>query len=162
MRRLAPSAVLLAALLWTVAVAPPSLADEPDVDAQPVYGTVRLKVGFEPDPHTVVVQAGGDRSADGLGEACGGFIDFAAPDVDFAYEAGSAPLYVSVRAPIDTTLVINDPSGNWLCNDDFDGLNPGILIEAPESGLYNIWVGTIDLAPPRPAILRISEIPPRP
>jgi len=44
----------------------------------------------------------------------------------------------------DITLVINDPLGRWVCNDDFmesDELNPGISFEDPESGKFDIWLG---------------------
>ncbi|MBL4572245.1 MAG: hypothetical protein JKY86_04130 [Gammaproteobacteria bacterium] len=42
-------------------------------------------------------------------------------------------------------MVINDPSGNWFCNDDSDFLNnssAAILFDNPTSGIYNIWIGT--------------------
>jgi len=41
----------------------------------------------------------------------------------------------------DTTLVINTPSGQWVCNDDYDLLNPGVSFHNPESGRYDIWIG---------------------
>jgi len=96
----------------------------------------------------------------GLGADCTGWIDYARPDVDLNYQAGSLPLYISVVAQADTTLIINDPSGRWLCNDDMEGLNPGIVIQRPASGNYNIWIGTVDRGAAQPAVLRISEVPP--
>jgi hypothetical protein len=45
---------------------------------------------------------------------------------------------------MDTTLVINDPNGRWICNDDFGestGTNPGISFSTPDDGKYDIWVG---------------------
>jgi hypothetical protein len=41
-----------------------------------------------------------------------------------------------------------------------EGLNPGIIIQRPASGNYNIWIGTVDRGSPQPATLRISEVPP--
>ena len=42
-------------------------------------------------------------------------------------------------------MIVNDPSGNWHCNDDFDsagGTNPGVVFSQPVAGIYDIWVGT--------------------
>ena len=42
-------------------------------------------------------------------------------------------------------MIVNDPSGNWHCNDDFDsagGTNPGVVFSQPDAGIYDIWVGT--------------------
>ncbi len=57
--------------------------------------------------------------------------------------------------------MINDAAGNWICNDDLDGLNPGIVIPNLASGNYNIWIGTFERGAPQRATLRISEVPPR-
>lgn len=138
----------------------PARQATPDVAAQPRYATVNLRADFSPDPHETRVEAGGDRQVQGLGSDCTGWIDYARPDVDLNYQAGSLPLYISVVAEADTTLIINDPSGRWLCNDDMEGLNPGIVIQRPASGNYNIWIGTVDRGPAQPAVLRISEVPP--
>ena len=163
MRKIAPLAL---ALICAMAV--PVLAQQksparqvtPDVAAQPRYATVNLRADFAPDPHETRVEAGGEREVQGLGTDCSGWIDYARPDVDLNYQAGSLPLYISVVAQADTTLIINDPSGRWLCNDDMEGLNPGIVIQRPASGNYNIWIGTVDRGAAQPATLRISEMPP--
>jgi len=138
----------------------PARQARPDVAAQPRYATINLRADFAPDPHETRVEAGGDREVQGLGADCSGWIDYARPDVDLNYQAGSLPLYISVVAQADTTLVINDPSGRWLCNDDMEGLNPGIVIQRPASGNYNIWIGTVERGPAQAATLRISEMPP--
>jgi hypothetical protein len=44
-----------------------------------------------------------------------------------------------------------------LYNDDFDGLNPGITIDTPEEGLYNIWIGSYN-SEPVDATLIITEL----
>jgi len=163
MRKIAAIACIL-----VCAMAMPVLAQQktatrqasPNVAAQPRYATVNLRADFAPDPHETRVEAGGDRQVQGLGADCAGWIDFARPDVDLNYQAGSLPLYISVVAQADTTLIINDPSGRWLCNDDMNGLNPGIVIQRPASGNYNIWIGTVERSRPQRATLRISEMPP--
>lgn len=47
-----------------------------------------------------------------------------------------------VCSPAVTTILINDPNGSWICNDDFDGTHPSVTWTAPASGQYDIWVGT--------------------
>jgi serine protease Do len=135
----------------------------PDWRAQPRYTTLNLQVGFEPDPREVAVEAGGDREATGITPDCVGWIDFSRPDVDLNYAPGQGqyPLYISAVSNADTTIVVNDPQGNWHCNDDLDGLNPGIVFQRPLHGNYNIWVGTLDRGQPQRATVRISEVPPR-
>jgi hypothetical protein len=140
---------------------PPQAGALPDWRAQPRYTTLNLRAGFEPDPQEVPVEAGGNRDAGPVGPDCAGWIDFERPDVDLNYTAGTFPLIISAESEVDTTIVINDPAGRWLCNDDLDGLNPGVVFERPQSGNYNIWVGTFDRGQPRAATVRVSEVLPR-
>ena len=135
-------------------------ASAQDISAEPAFGTVELEVGFVPDPHVVTLTAGGPIGVSSeLAEGCTGFIADA-PDVDFIYTAGAAPLYFAATSDADTTLVINQPDGSWICNDDADGFNPRIAIEAPQSGLYNIWVGSYDAEAMPEASLSITELAP--
>ena len=116
-----------------------------DIGAEPLYGTAELSAGFFPDPHVVELLAGGSDSTTDIGTNCVGFIEAGQPDYDLNYSAGSTQLGIFVDAEIDTTLLINDPRGNWHCNDDASFLsdaNPGIVFNTPISGNYNIWVGT--------------------
>jgi serine protease Do/protease YdgD len=128
----------------------------------PAFGTVNLNANFAPDPYVVNVTAGGNVPAERLGGAsCTGTIADA-PDVRLNYRAGQGlPLFISVNSNADTTLVINLPNGRWICNDDFQGLNPGIVLRQPQSGQYDIWIGHFDRGRSIPAQLRISELPPR-
>ncbi|MCS6930907.1 MAG: hypothetical protein NZM27_01695 [Acetobacteraceae bacterium] len=135
----------------------------PNTQAPARYATVSLRAGFMPDPHEIRVEAGGelDAGAARLGQGCVGWIDATRPDVTLNYTAGNFPLIFLVESREDTTLVILGPDGRWLCNDDFQGLNPGIVIQRPASGEYRIWVGTFSRGRPQPAVLRITEIMPR-
>jgi hypothetical protein len=66
-----------------------------------------------------------------VGGDCRGFVA-EAPDLRLFYTAGTAPLIFFVEAEGDTTLLINDPNGEWHCDDDSGrGLNAAITIEAP-------------------------------
>jgi hypothetical protein len=154
-------AAILAAGVLAVGAGLAFAQQQPNLQGRPAYGSIDLQAGFEPDPRTVQVQAGGPNSAEGLGRDCGGFIDFRQPDVNVNYRSGQFPLYISVQASADTTLVVNLPDGSWICNDDFEGTNPGIVLQRPQSGQYNIWVGTFERGNLQPSTLRISEIPPR-
>jgi len=128
----------------------------------PSFGTVNLNANFAPDPYAVNVTAGGTVSAERLGgsQCLGTIAD--APDVRLNYRAGQGlPLYLSVVANTDTTLVVNLPNGQWACNDDFQGVNPGLVFNNPQSGQYDIWIGHYNRGSRVPAQLRISEVPPR-
>ena len=117
-------------------------ASAPDFTLDPNYGSVRLEAGFTPDPWTKSILAGGSVPASAAKSGCEGSVS-AAPDIQIFFEPGEADLTFRVRASEDTTLLINGPNGQWYCDDDSGGgLNPKVLISAPRSGRYDIWVGT--------------------
>lgn len=133
--------------------------DAPDYSLDPAYGVINLVAGFEPDPHTVAIDAGGSIDSSVVG--CIGWVA-RAPDYRLNWTAGSGslPLIISVASDADTTLVVNDAQGNWLCDDDGgnEGLNPAITIEGAVSGQYDIWVGTYAQGDLQPSTLHISEL----
>lgn len=137
--------------------------DAPDWSMDPAYGAIELVSGFEPDPHTVAIDAGGtiDASAALPQAGCVGWIA-RAPDYRVNWTAGSGelPLIFSVASDSDTTLVINDSQGNWHCDDDGgnEGLNPAITITSPPSGQYDIWVGTYMQGELQASTLHVSEL----
>jgi len=133
----------LLAVLSLAALA--SAAGAQTANSPAAYGSVELAGNFQPDPHVVQVVAGGNISADALGSDCKGYIS-EAPDYELSYTGGSDyPLSFYVVGGGDTTLVINDPSGNWVCNDDFDSNSvqgAGVVLSDPPTGTYDIWIGT--------------------
>lgn len=145
------------------------LAGYPNTAANPLYGTANLNTGFYPNPYTVNVTAGGETDASFLnlinqypsGENCRGFITSGQPDFRVNYSANfsrSPILDFAIQSGTDTTLVVNDPNGNWYCSDDSDGSNnPHLILNSPSSGQYDIWVGVYGSSTPAPAQLRISE-----
>jgi serine protease Do/protease YdgD len=145
-----------AALATTLATAP---AMAQNFNLPPAFGTVTLNAGFMPDPHNVNLTAGGNIPADRLGPDCAGTIADA-PDVRLNYTGGGFPLYLYANSSADVTLVVNLPDGTWLCNDDLNGTDPGVVLSRPASGQYDIWVGVFS-GGTAPARLGISEIPPR-
>lgn len=132
----------------------------PDYSLDPTYGRVTLAERFLPDPYSIDVVAGGTIELN-MGECTYGYVANA-PDFDLYYEtSGSSPLYIYAVSGEDTTLLVNTPAGNWICNDDgYNGNNPLIVIPAGDGGLYDIWVGTYN-GDTAGTTLYISEIDPR-
>ena len=128
-----------------------------DPDLKPTYGSVALKAGFEPDPFTKNLDAGGPIQTN-----LGGVKAWVAkpPDFSLTYTAGKFPLTIHVESKADTTLLINLPDGKWVANDDGpnNGLNPLIKFAKPQSGRYDIWVGTLEKGITPPAKLFITEL----
>ncbi|MEM9010803.1 MAG: serine protease [Pseudomonadota bacterium] len=114
---------------------------------EPYYGAADLAAGFQPDPHTLVVQAGGRDPAEDIVSGCAGFIAAARPDYVIGYTPGQYQLAIFAEGSVDATLVVQDPGGGWHCNDDFSeagGTNPGLVFSDPPEGLYRIWTGVYD------------------
>lgn len=122
------------------------------------YGQVTLPSGFQPDPYSVTVLAGGEIDASTVDEACVGHIARRA-DFTLRYEdAGALPLIISATSDGDATLAVRAPDGRWSCDDDSAGaLNPMVRFDAPRNGRYQIWVGTFGTEA-EPAFLHISEV----
>lgn len=138
------------------AVAMPAVAQDASRPAN--FGSRSLSVGFTPDPHSVQITAGGSIDASRLGGSCVGKIS-TAPDFKLTYTAGSLPLVFRTRSGEDTTLVINGPDGRWSCDDDSYGDGDAeVRFNSPQSGVYDVWVGTYGDEPAR-ANLLITETP---
>jgi uncharacterized protein YdgA (DUF945 family) len=137
---------LLAALLGSIPGLGSGIRDRGEmVFMEGLYENLTLTAGFEPDPYSVSIIAGGDDPAERvLGGDCRGFVNAQQPDIVLDYTAGQFPLSILAQSDADTTLVVSGPDG-WSCDDDgyFD-MNPGLLFESPQSGRYYIWVGTYE------------------
>lgn len=136
------SASLLITELAGSSSAPAASTERPDPSETARYGEIVLRSGFRPDPRRVAIRAGGTISASDVSSGCQGSIA-RAPDYQVSYTAGAQPLIFRTQSEQDTTLVISGPRGEWLCDDDSAGdSNAEVLLEKPESGVYDIWVGT--------------------
>lgn len=135
-------------------------ADAQNVRARASYGSVSLGAGFLPDPYVVRVRAGGDVyvTTSVTCQRGGWFAN--APDFRLHYNAGGLALSIYARAPGDTMLLVNDPSGNWHCNDDYQGLDPAIHFPRPWSGSYEIWAGTYNRSRVHNTLIYITEYGP--
>ena len=148
--------ILIIASAAAAALAVPASAQDPA--GASLNGEVTLTTGFHSDPRSVNVIAGGTLDAARLGGSCAGVVA-ANPDYKLNFTAGSLPLIISVASAADTTLVINGPDGRWYCDDDSgNGDNPSVRFAHPQSGRYDIFVGTYSAGTPRSARLQISEL----
>lgn len=146
----------LAVACVLTAVAMPAVAQDATQTAN--FGEIRLSAGFTPDPLVVPMTAGGGVDASRLGNGCVGRISNA-PDYQVTFTAGSLPLVFRTRSGEDTTLVINGPDGRWSCDDDSYGDGDAeVRFSNPQSGIYDVWVGTYG-SEPAAAQLLITETP---
>ncbi|HAJ03763.1 MAG TPA: peptidase S1, partial [Brevundimonas sp.] len=81
-----------------------------------------------------------------------------APDFRLSFSGnGAMPLFIRTISGSDTTLIINGPDGQWYCDDDsFGDGDAQVRFGRPQSGVYDIWVGSFDGNPE--TILVITEI----
>ena len=150
--------------MWMAAVAATALmamsagsGRTQDVSAKPAFGQARLSAGFDPDPYTRSITAGGSIDASKLGGECEGYIADA-PDFRLNYTAGDFELTIMAVSNSDTTLVINTPDGQWACDDDSGGDgDPAFKFGDPQAGVYDIWIGVYGEADTAEATLTISE-----
>ncbi len=151
--------ILTAALAAGLAAGAAASAAAQDWTRPAAFGGTQLPSGFTPDPHVRNLTAGGPIAASSRFSNCRGYIADA-PDYSVSYQAGDLPLIFTVDSDRDTTLIINDPNGDWWCDDDGAEapLNPMIRFDAPRSGRYDVWVGTYGQASGVPASLFISEL----
>jgi hypothetical protein len=81
-----------------------------------------------------------------IGEAfCNGYLN-EKPDMVFNAPEGVKSLLVYFEGNSDSTLVVAQPDGTFLCNDDsLRGVNenPLVLIKTPQAGQYEVWVGRV-------------------
>ena len=101
---------------------------------------VTLAPGFTA-PNMLEGRAGGLTDASSLGDGCIGRIG-SDPDHTVTLSAAIPNLRVFAQAGEDITLVIQQPDGSYICDDDTEGLNPLVTQENWAAGDYKIWVGS--------------------
>lgn len=148
--------IILAAMATSAAAASPAAAQDPE--RAPLFGDLTLAARFREDPRMIDVRAGGELDARRVAPDCAGFVA-ARPAVRLTYTAANQPLILSVASGADTTLIVNGPDNHWYCNDDGGrGNNPSLRFDNPQTGRYEIWVGTRSARRPERARLHISEV----
>ncbi len=131
-----------------------------NANLEATFGTVELSPGFTPDPFSVSLLSGGanDVAAQAVGENCVGYAA-TAPDYSLNLTGDSTQLRIFFVGEGDTTLVIRDPSGEFICNDDsFGTRNPTIDFRNALAGQYDIWVGSFSTSDLVGGTLYITEI----
>ncbi len=105
-------------------------------------------LGGAPMPFNGMVQnlnvtAGGEQTLDSCGLGNLGFAQFrSAPDFTFNVSGmAGRNIELAVRSQCDPAMLVNTPSGEWMFNDDSDGLDPGMLVPGSD-GMMQVWIGT--------------------
>jgi len=121
---------------------PPATADEEDVSPN-AFITIDLEAGYPLDPLIVSLNGGGNLPASIYGDLCSGFIP-ENPTVTLNWAGESDFVEAFFYSDHDPVLVVETPSGDYLCNDDANDLllDPVLQLDNPEQGRYNIWVGS--------------------
>lgn len=136
----------------------------PNWRLEPRFGSKTLSPGFLPDPYRKELISGGEINVSNLnfGANCSGFI---AEKPDYRIHLTEESSFLSVHfssklSTDDATILINTPSGEWLCDDDAhnETLNPQIKIYSADEGQYDIWVGSYYEGDFIEGILSVSEI----
>ena len=113
-----------------------------DLTAAPYFGSHTIHPTFDNRTVNISVTGGGSinvRNA-GLPSQCSGYVS-SAPDVEIDLQGGT-DLYLYFVSGSDATLIVNDPYGNWYCDDDSYGNgNPMVVFNGASTGIYDIWVG---------------------
>jgi hypothetical protein len=87
---------------------------------------------------------GGNVDVSYLGSSCSGFATVS-PDlrVNFGGTGSNLLRIYFVGANGDSTMIVNDPYGNYYCVDDsFGTVNPTIDFNHPAGGSYDVWIGS--------------------
>ena len=119
------------------------------VDEEPSFGAVALNAGFPTDPYRLDMTSGGPVDVAYLDDSkCSGFASVA-PSFRMQWSGTTTGLRMFFLASDgahdgDTTLLIKQPDGTWLCNDDAaDGAgDPLVVLANPAQGRYQVWVGS--------------------
>lgn len=127
---------------WTLAEGAQGGGARLAADAPPAVGEIPFGPETRIDPRLIFDIQPSEAEAFGLGEACAGFITFEQPDVVISALPALPQLMVYMVSEADGVLVVVGPDGRLHCNDDFDGLNPGVMIPNPEPGDYAVFAGT--------------------
>ncbi len=138
------------------------LAGQLDFSLSTNFGEARLSRGFTPDPRRERVISGGAVNLNYLGSDFAGYAA-ESPDYRLHWSGTGSTLRIFFEADqsgSDTVLVINQPDGSWLFNDDAPGggLNPLISITNAQAGQYDIWVGSFNEGEYHSGELVITEL----
>lgn len=119
-------------------IAPESL----NATAEPTLGRISFGPDTRIDPRIIFDIRPSQTEAFGIGQGCAGFITPSQPDLVISAQPGLPQLMVYMASDADGTLVISGPDGQLYCNDDFEQLNPGVMIPNAPAGDYAVFAGS--------------------
>ena len=119
-------------------IAPASL----NTGAEPLLGRIEFGPDTRVDPRIIFDIQPSQTEAFGMGQGCAGFITPSQPDLVISAQPGLPQLMVYMASDTDGTLVISGPDGTLYCNDDFEDLNPGVMIPNAPAGDYAVFAGS--------------------
>jgi hypothetical protein len=102
---------------------------------------------------------GGTVDVSYLGGSCAGFATVT-PSFRINFGGGGAALLrlYFIASGADSTMVINDPYGNFYCVDDsFGTVNPTIDFNNPAGGTYDVWIASFTSGTPVSGTFYITE-----
>jgi hypothetical protein len=119
-------------------------------------GVIPVRPGFMPDPMVLEGIAGGGAA---LGDMYGGCRGYAqgAPSHVFMVQAPMRYLAFLVNSSFDSTLMVQTPDGQVVCNDDSEGLLPRVELQTGP-GAVRVWVGSYSSSGGGPYRLGVSEL----
>jgi hypothetical protein len=128
-----------------------------DPAATPRFGDMTAQAAIRPDPRRIAVTSGGDQLVDRtIGGSCLGYVT---TEPSYRVTLGRARRFLTFwveAGGTDTTLVIQQPDGSFICNDDCNGLEPSVEIQTAAAGVYNVWVGSYHQGQQHAGELRVS------
>lgn len=113
-----------------------------DTTAEPMLGRIEFGPDTTIDPRIIFDIQPSQTEAFGMGQGCAGFITPAQPDLVITALPELPQLMVYMASDADGTLVIAGPDGQLYCNDDFEQLNPGVMIPNAPAGDYAVFAGS--------------------
>lgn len=122
-----------------------------------MYGDLAVRPGFQPDPIVMRGQSGGPINASQYGAGCLGWIS---PNPSHMVRVDQPIQFMRlfIQSATDTTLVVQTPTGQMMCNDDTYGLNPAVA-QYWQPGIYRIWVGSYAQGQQGPYQISFTENP---
>jgi len=104
------------------------------------FGRVPLHAGFSPDPRVVGGTAVGEVPAKSIHRKCRGWIS-ETPDYSLDADTAFFQLHVLVRSRSDVLLVVRQPDGAVLCNDNRPGTTDPMIRSDFPIGTTQVWIG---------------------
>lgn len=113
-----------------------------NTDAEAAVGYITFGPQTRDDPRIVFDVMRSTEAAFGMGPQCAGYITMERPDIVISVDDGLPQMMIYMVSQADGTLVVSGPDGRLHCNDDFEGLHPGLVFENPQPGDYAVFAGT--------------------